>query len=78
MYVECNVQGRSADHCCSGKATSIIYCEYGFVASGIQHAKRRRHIVICGLSVSTIFFPRYLINGTIFEKKKLLNTKCVF
>ena len=23
-------------------------------------------------------FPHYLINGTIFEKKKLLNTKCVF
>ena len=24
-----------------------------------------------------VFFPHYLINGTIFEKKKLLNTKCV-
>jgi len=23
-------------------------------------------------------FPHYLINGTIFERKKLLNTKCVF
>ena len=23
-------------------------------------------------------FPRYIINGTIFEKKKLQNTKCVF
>ena len=38
---------------------------------------RMRRIVICGLSGSTIFFPRYLINGTIFEKK-LLNIKCVF
>ena len=27
---------------------------------------RMRHIVICGLSGSTIFFPHYLINGTIF------------
>jgi hypothetical protein len=29
-------------------------------------------IVICGLPYSTIFFPHYLINGTIFGKK------CVF
>jgi len=26
------------------------------VALGIQHAMRMRHTVICGLSVSTIFF----------------------
>ena len=25
-----------------------------------------RHIVICGLSGSKIFFPHYLMNGTIF------------
>jgi len=31
----------------------------------------------CCLSRSKIFFPNYLTNGTIFEKK-LLNTKCVF
>jgi len=30
---------------------------------------RVRHIVMCGLSVCTIFFPLYLINGKIFEKK---------
>jgi len=37
----------------------------------------KRHIVvICGLPGCTIFFPRYLANGTIFEKQ-LLNIKCV-
>jgi len=39
---------------------------------------RMRHIVICGLPRSAIFFSRYLIKGTILEKKKLLNTNCVF
>jgi len=38
---------------------------------------RLRHIVICGLSSSTIFSPHYLINGMNVEKK-LLNIKYVF
>ena len=37
---------------------------------------RMRHIGICGLSGSTVFFPHYLIYGMIFEK--LWNVKCVF
>jgi len=28
-----------------------------------------RHTDICGLLGYTIFYPHYLINGTIFEKK---------
>jgi len=37
-------------------AISIIYSESVFVASGMQHAMRMRHIVICDLTHSTIFF----------------------
>jgi hypothetical protein len=46
-------------------------CEH--VALLIQHATCMRHIVW-----RLHIFRHYLINGTIFEKKKLPNIKCVF
>jgi len=66
-----------ANQCLRGKTISITYSECVSVALVIQHAMRMRQIVICGLPRSTILFPHYLINGTIFEKQ-ILNTKCVF
>jgi hypothetical protein len=69
-------RGVFVHHCCSGEQYVFhIVCEC--VTLVILRAMRMRHVIICGLSCSTIFFPHYLTNGTISERK-LLNTKCVF
>jgi len=45
MYVQRNIEARSCNHCCSGKAMSITYSECVFVALGIQYAKPMRRII---------------------------------
>jgi len=44
----------------------VTYCKCVFVALDIQQAMRMRHIVICDLSGSRIFFPHNFIKDTIF------------
>jgi len=46
MYTQRNTEACSCNHCCSGKAISIIYFESVFAALGIQHAVCMRHTVI--------------------------------
>ena len=55
MYVKRNLEARSYNHCCRGKAKIITYTESVFVALVIQHAMRMRHIVIFSLPDSTAF-----------------------
>ena len=52
MYYKVTLRPVSCNHCCSGKATWMCL----FVALAVQHALRMRHIVICSLPRSTIFF----------------------
>ena len=37
VYVERNIEARSCNHCCSGKAMSVTYYECVSIALGIQH-----------------------------------------
>ena len=67
----------SCNHCCSGKAISITYCEFMFVALGVQPAMRRCHIAICDLTGSTkhFFFISHttgFVENTLFKKNYLL------
>jgi hypothetical protein len=51
-----NIEARSCIHCCRVEAIIIVYSESVFVALCIQHSKSRSHIVISGLSGSTVCF----------------------
>ena len=70
----------SRNHCCSGKAISITYSDYVFVALGIHNAKRMSRIVFSCVSCPTLqyFFPNYLTNGMIFRKNIIELKMCVF
>jgi hypothetical protein len=46
---------RLCNRYCGGEAISITYSEFMFVALGIQHAMRTRHILMCDLPVCIIF-----------------------
>jgi len=56
-----------------------MYSKCMFVALGIQREMCMRHIVICGMSGSTIIFHIISLfpKRHDFKKKKLFNTKCV-
>ena len=53
----------------------IKYSECAFLALGIQHAMRMRHIVIRSLPHSTIFLSTLSHKRHVFRKKKVTEHK---
>jgi hypothetical protein len=68
VYVKRDIEERLSNRCCHGKAVTITYFECVFVALGIEHAMRMRHIVICGLSGSTLVFRITSYTAQFFKK----------
>jgi len=66
MYVYRNIEARSCNHRCSGKTVNITYSECAFLALVTQHTVRMHQNVMWPARLYNTF-PRYLINGTIFE-----------
>ena len=55
MYVQRNIEARSRNHCCCGKAVSIPYSVCVSVALVIEHAKRMRRTILS--SVACLALP---------------------
>jgi hypothetical protein len=68
MYELWSIETRSRNHCCRWVYVCSLSCQE-------CNAHAPCYIGICVQPECAVFFPHYLINGTIFEKK-LLNIKC--
>jgi len=74
-----NAETPSRNDCYRGKSISITYSERVFVALGIQHANRIRHIILSSVACPTVQnFSTLSHKQHDFRGKKLLNVKCVF
>jgi len=69
---KCNIEARSRNQCCCGKAISITQFESVFVVLVIKQAERMRGIILpsvaCLLLRVSYYFTRYLVKEQIFIK----------
>ena len=70
MYVQRNIEVRSCNNCCSGKAVSIAYSECVFLALGIQHAMRMRRIILSSVACPALRYFSKLSHKLRFSKNK--------
>jgi hypothetical protein len=79
IYVYCNNEAGSRNHCCNAKSISITYLECVFVALVIRHAERMRLVISASVAYPAVqYLPHYLTNGTIFWGKLCLKMCVIF
>jgi len=67
---KCNIEATSGNHCCRGKAISITYSKYVFVALVIHHAKSTRRVKLSVACPAQSYFPTLTSKRHDFRKKK--------
>jgi hypothetical protein len=72
-----NLEARSTNHCCRAKAISTTFWASDW---SVWYPVCNAHAPYCHLWPvwQHNIFPRYFINCTIFERKKLFNIKCAY
>jgi hypothetical protein len=76
MYEEHNCDACSYNHCCSGRAITITYCESLFVAPVIQHAMHMCRIILSFVACPVLQYFSILSHKWYdFRKKKNLKTE---
>jgi len=74
-YVSCNIEARSCNHCCCGRANVVEYLECVSVVLITQHAKRMRRVntIVCGLSslryFSILSYKQHDLREKVVERK---------
>jgi len=56
MYVLPNIKAPSCNHCCSGKAISIVYSESVLVALFVNNVKRMRLVILTPVACLALLY----------------------
>jgi hypothetical protein len=79
MYMSRNIEARSRNHFCRGKAVTITYSECVSVALVTQHAKRMRRIILSSVACLTVpYFCTLSHKQHGFRENIIEHKLCVF